>query len=77
MQTVPEWDREDPATIGQLVEWFIEAEKNLDEPHMKEYVSGRWVYHVNRIAEEQGVTAGWLSYMVSSLVVEGVSGKPS
>lgn len=75
MQTVPEWDRKDPKTIGQLVDWFIEAEKHLDEPNLRDYVGGRWAHHVATLAEEQGVPAGWLAYMTSSLVVEVVSGQ--
>jgi hypothetical protein len=75
MQTVPEWDQKDPETVGQLVSWFLVAEDHLDEPNMKDYVAGRWAYLVDKVATEQGVTAGWLSYMITSLVVDERSGQ--
>ena len=70
MQPVPEWDKTEPTTLGELTNWFIEAEGHLDEPNMKDYVAGRWSHYINSMADAQGVTAGWLAYMVSSLVLE-------
>lgn len=71
--STPRWDY-DPETIGQLVDWFATAEDHLDDnENSRDYIGTRWAWHVRRLAEEQGVPPGWLSYMVSALVVEGAA----
>lgn len=70
MSRAPEWDTT-PTTIGQAVLWFEEADKHLGEgPDMVEYISHRWLYIIDTLAQEQGVRPGWLAYMISTLVVE-------
>ena len=56
-----------------MVDWFIEAEKHLDDPMMRDYVGTRWGYLITVLADAQGVPAGWLAYSISSLVVEAAA----
>ena len=67
-----EWDTDpEPETIGTLVKWFEEAENHLTEgPDVVDYISTRWVYLIEKVAEAQGVPPGWLAYMISTLAVE-------